>query len=266
MANLNQLPAEIKLARYNELDVLEITHKTCTAKVALQGAHLFSWQPKHTKQDVLWTSEIEPFKMGNAIRGGVPICYPNFGAGLDGKQTPFHGTARTSLWEFVDYTVEENGVRLVFQLLPVSRVEMILGETCQIQFTHLTDMSSQVALHTYFNLADITQTEVSDLPTLCFNSLTKSEQAVENPRKIAENVDCIYQIEKPITFIHDHGNNRKIEIEHQNASELVLWNPWQNTVSSMSDSGYQKMVCVETARIHRLLAQNETVSVKISVK
>lgn len=266
MSELNTLPNEIKLVRYNELDVLEITHITCTAKVALQGAHLFSWQPKHTRQDVLWTSEIEPFNAGSAIRGGVPICYPNFGAGLDGNQIPFHGTARTSLWELSAYVVEKDGVRLTFQLLPHAKVEMFLGETCQIHFTQLNDKPSQLALHSYFNLADITQTDVSGLPTRCFNSLTKSEQAVENPRKIAENVDCIYAIEQPISVIHDNGNARQIDIEHQNASEIVLWNPWHKPTSAMSETGYQTMVCVETARIHRLLAQNETVSVKISVK
>lgn len=266
MSDFNSLPNEIKLVRYHELDVLEISHPNCTAKVALQGAHLFSWQPKHAKQDVLWTSEIEPFNEGSAIRGGVPICYPNFGAGLDGKQMPFHGTARTTVWTLADFAVEPVAVRLVLELLPHARVEMVLGETCEIRFTQLADSPSQLALHSYFNLADIAQTEVAGLPTRCFDSLTKSEQAVESPRKIAENVDCIYPLEQPISVVHDHGNARQIEIEHGNASEIVLWNPWHKPTSAMSESGYRTMVCVETARIHRLLAQNETVSVKIVVK
>lgn len=266
MTNINTLPSEIQHVRYNELDVLDITHATCRAKVALQGAHLFSWQPTHAQQEVLWTSEIEPFKTGNAIRGGVPICYPNFGAGLDGKQTPSHGFARISLWELVDCAVEADGVRLVLQLLPYAKVEMQLGKTCQIHFTQLSNQPSQLALHSYFNLAEITQTEVSGLPTRCFDALTQSEQAVETPRKIAENVDCIYSLEQPISVIHDHGHARQIEIEHHNASEMVLWNPWHKPMSGMSETGYQTMVCVETARIHRLLTQNETVSVKIGVK
>lgn len=266
MLDTNQLPPEIRLVKYNELDVLEINHPKCTAKVALQGVHLFSWQPKHAKQDVLWTSEIEPFKAGNAIRGGVPICYPNFGTGLDSKKMPSHGFARISVWEFADYEVNADNVWLMFQLLPYARVEMVLGETCQIHFTKLDETPSQLALHSYFNLADISQTEVSGLPNHCFDQLTKQEQAVENPRKIAENVDCIYQIEQPISVIHDHGNARQIEIKHGNASEIVLWNPWHKPTSGMSETGYRTMVCVETARIHRLLAQNETVSVKIGVK
>lgn len=260
------LPSEIRFSRYNELDVLEITHETCTAKVALQGAHLFSWKPKQAKQDVLWTSDIEPFKLGSAIRGGVPICHPNFGGGLDGNQTPFHGTARISLWALQDYRVEQNGVYLVFYWEQRAKFEMWLGEKAELRFTQLDSEPSQLALHSYFNLADIAQTEVSGLPTRCFDSLTKSEQAVENPRKIAENVDCIYSLEQPVSVIHDHGNARQIEIEHQNASDIVLWNPWHKPTSAMSESGYRTMVCVETARIHRLLSQNESVGVKFSLK
>lgn len=260
------LPIEIKPVRYNELDILEITHSKFTAKVALQGAHLFHWQPKHIAQPVLWLSEIEPFKAGNAIRGGVPICYPQFGAGLDGMQTPFHGTARISLWELFDYAVDEQGVYLAFQLGGKAKVEMLLGETAEIRFTHLDTEPSQLALHSYFHLADIAETQISGLPTRCFNSLTQTEQAVENPRKITENVDCIYTLEHPLSMIEDLGSQRVIQIEHGNASEIVLWNPWHKPTGGMSEQGYRTMVCVETARIHRLLAQGETVSVKIAVK
>lgn len=76
---IKMISPEIALAKYNELDVLEINHSKVKAKIALQGAQLLSWQPKNTQQDVLWLSEIEPFQTGVAIRGGIPICHPWFG-------------------------------------------------------------------------------------------------------------------------------------------------------------------------------------------
>ena len=76
----------------------------------LARAHLFSWQPAHSKQDVLWLSDIEPFKAGTAIRGGIPICYPWF----NNAGTPAHGFARTSLWQLSDYEIGSDKVRLVF--------------------------------------------------------------------------------------------------------------------------------------------------------
>ncbi|WP_373778141.1 D-hexose-6-phosphate mutarotase [Glaesserella sp.] len=259
---LNLAP-EIKLVKYNQLEVLEIEHPKVKAKIALQGAHLFSWQPDHAAHDVLWLSDVEPFTTGNAIRGGVPICYPWFG----GIKQPAHGYARNSVWDLLSHQVEQDKVVLDFGLKQEAKITMELGETCHITFTHLTNEQAQLALHSYFNIGDITRVEVQNLPTDCFDTLTKTRQAVPSPRKIAENVDCIYSAENhPTHFIDDEVFQRRIKIEHINASDVVLWNPWHKATSGMSEVGYKTMVCVETARINRLLQQNEQVSVKISVK
>lgn len=70
------LAHELELYHYNDIPVLHLSHSIGTAKIALQGAQLLSWQPKGENRDLFWLSEIEPFKLGTAIRGGVPICYP----------------------------------------------------------------------------------------------------------------------------------------------------------------------------------------------
>ena len=107
-----QITPELSLYAYNDIPVLHLHHRVGTAKIALQGAHLFSWQPAHSKQDVLWLSDIEPFNAGTAIRGGIPICYPWF----NNAGTPAHGFARTSLWQLSDYEIGSDKVRLVFSL------------------------------------------------------------------------------------------------------------------------------------------------------
>ena len=66
-----QITPELSLYAYNDIPVLHLRHAVGTAKIALQGAHLFSWQPANSKQDVLWLSDIEPFKAGTAIRAGI---------------------------------------------------------------------------------------------------------------------------------------------------------------------------------------------------
>ena len=87
-----------------------------------------------------------------------------------------------------------------------------------------------------------------------------------SPRTINENVDCIYTAPPQPTEIHDQANQRTLFVTHQNASDVVLWNPWHKATSSMAENGYQTMVCVETARIHRYLEAGETVAVRLSVK
>ena len=265
-----QITPELSLYAYNDIPVLHLQHAVGSAKIALQGAHLFSWQPAQTQQDVLWLSEIEPFETGTAIRGGVPICYPWFG----NAGTPAHGFARTSLWQLSDYEIRTDKVRLVFSLfsalnIVLAKVEMEFSEQCELRFTHYGNSAMknvQVALHSYFNVADINRTQIANLPTECFNSLSQSQEIVPSPRTINENVDCIYAAPQQPTEIHDQANQRTLFVTHQNASDVVLWNPWHKATSSMAENGYQTMVCVETARIHRYLEAGETVAVRLSVK
>ncbi len=251
----------LKLIKYNELDVLEVNHNKFKAKIALQGAQLLSWQPYNAEQDVLWLSEIEPFRIGSAIRGGIPICYPWFGS----IKEPAHGTARIQEWRLVEHTCSDENVGLVFALENKAKMEMMLGETCELYFTHLNPEPAQLALHSYFNIGDIEKVEVQGLPTRCFDKLTDQEVEVPSPRKISENVDCIYPAQA-VNFIQDFANQRTIKVEHINATETVLWNPWHNTVSAMTETAYQNMVCVETARINTLLQQNETLGVRVLVR
>lgn len=251
----------LKLIKYNELDVLEVNHNKCKAKIALQGAQLLSWQPYNAEQDVLWLSEIEPFRIGSAIRGGIPICYPWFGS----IKEPAHGTARIQEWCLVEHTCSDENVRLVFSLENKAKMEMMLGETCELYFTHLDPEPAQLALHSYFNIGDIEKVEVQGLPTRCFDKLTNQEVDVPSPRRIDKNIDCIYAA-RPTNVIQDSVYQRSIVIEHNNATETVLWNPWHKSTSGMSENAYQKMVCVETARLNTLLQPNEVVSVKIAIQ
>lgn len=256
------LPPQLTLEKHNQLEILHITHPRMSAKVSLQGAQLLSFQPAHAAHDVLWLSEIEPFEQGVAIRGGVPICYPWFG----GVKQPAHGTARISEWTLHSAQVFEDRVELEFHFDDQAKITMILGDTAQLTFTHLGAEPAQLALHSYFKVADITQIALHNLPTESFNSVEQQIQAVTSPRKFANLVDEIYTNNGLPTLIQDPIWQRKISVAHQNATETVVWNPWHKAMSGMSDTGHKTMVCVETARIHTLLAQGEAVSVRFSVK
>lgn len=265
---IKQITPELSLHQYNEIPVLKLQHSLGSAEIALQGAQLLSWQPQGTKQDVLWLSEIEPFKAGNAIRGGVPVCYPWFGP----VKEPMHGYARISLWQLSDYAISAEKVRLEFSLfssnhLIEAKLTMTFSDRCELRFTHYGAEPAQAALHTYFNIGDIESLSVEGLPTRCFNKLSGQQEDVPSPRQIGENVDCIYAIESPtLHTIVDPSLQRKIQVEQLDATDTVLWNPWHKPTGGMSEQGYKTMVCVETCKINRLLATGEQVTVSISMK
>ncbi|OOF71129.1 D-hexose-6-phosphate mutarotase [Rodentibacter caecimuris] len=258
------LTPELSLYHYNDIPVLHLDHQVGKAKIALQGAQLLSWAPSSEQQDLLWLSEIDPFSLGTAIRGGVPICYPWFGT----KQSPAHGTARLRLWQLSDYEIQPDKVRLIFALFDQNqiieaKVEMLFAQKCRLLFTHYGQQPVEVALHSYFHIGDIHQVEVLDLPTSCFNSLTQRTEEAPSRRTIHENVDCIYSGNFHQNKIVDHQFSRQIILEHHNTSELVLWNPWHKATSAMREADYQRMLCLETARISKPLNSGETVGVDI---
>ena len=51
----------------------------CRGAVSLYGAQVLEWQPSE-QEPVLWLSPSAIYEDGTAIRGGIPICFPWFGA------------------------------------------------------------------------------------------------------------------------------------------------------------------------------------------
>lgn len=264
---IQQITPELSLYRYHEIDVLRLQHAVGSAEIALQGAHLLRWQPAHATQPVLWLSDIEPFNAGEAIRGGVPICYPWFGA----SQQPIHGTARLQLWQLTDYQLDTTEVRFTLTLLneaqtPQATVNLHFSDTCRITFTHHGTQPAQAALHSYFQVSDIHAVEVADLPDHAFNAATQQPQSVPTPRRISEHVDCIYPATSTQHRIRDPHFQRQIQLNHQHASDIVLWNPWHNRMSVMQPDDYRHMLCLETARISQPLVSGESISVEVAVR
>lgn len=63
-------------------EIIEIQNSYATAKIALQGAHIFHYQ-RIDEEPILWLSKKSKFESGVAIRGGIPICWPWFGINED---------------------------------------------------------------------------------------------------------------------------------------------------------------------------------------
>ena len=83
-----------------------------SAIATLQGAHLVSWIPAGG-EEMLFVSERSAFEPGRAIRGGVPICFPQFA-----ERGPLvkHGFARTLPWRFVGVEEGAGGTCATFAL------------------------------------------------------------------------------------------------------------------------------------------------------
>ncbi|XP_057473169.1 putative glucose-6-phosphate 1-epimerase [Actinidia eriantha] len=63
-------------------------------QVYLYGGQVTSWKNDHG-EELLFVSSKAPFKPPKAIRGGIPICFPQFGSHGHLEQ---HGFARNRFW------------------------------------------------------------------------------------------------------------------------------------------------------------------------
>jgi glucose-6-phosphate 1-epimerase len=250
---------ETPIENYPPFVTLYSQHSRC--KIALHGAHVLSFIPNGS-EDILWLSSKAIYQNDKAIRGGIPLCLPWFG----GADTPSHGFARVSKWEVLQSGVDENGspyiclrlesddwdykfsAQLFIEVSDVLKLELTMKNLDEKAFTFTQ------ALHTYFNISDVKNISLIGLDGVKYiDSLDRNIEKIQHGAiAIDAEIDRIYQDTEDKCIIDDKGFNRKISIKKVNSKSTVVWNPWIEKSASMVDfdeSGYQKMLCVESANI-----------------
>ncbi len=78
--------------------LVSVSHAATNAhlEVYLHGAQITSY--RFDEAELLYVSDAAIFDGKTAIRGGIPICFPQFGSQ---GPLPAHGFARTSLWSLI---------------------------------------------------------------------------------------------------------------------------------------------------------------------
>lgn len=248
--------------------VIDVATADCSARIALQGAQVVSWQPKGQKP-VIWLSQAAKFVPGKSIRGGVPICWPWFGPHATESGYPGHGFARTIPWLLVEaHRLPDGRVRLVF--------EPQLDETCRAQWPHASTLRYTVtlghelvmslattntgtapftlgqALHTYFTVGNVHRIEIAGLEGCSYiDKVAGGRRKKQKGRvTIAGEVDRIYLDTSGCCGIIDPVLKRTILITSTGSRSTVVWNPGKDKAAKMGDvgrRGEERMVCVETA-------------------
>ncbi len=247
--------------------IIKVDNEYCTASVALQGAHLMTWQPKGA-EPVIWMSPVAKLATGKSIRGGVPICWPWFGPHAYEPTFPGHGFARTTAWHVTATQALDNGnTRISFEVSEINQEQwtyqapaqmtMVIGKTLELELSTCNRSDEVItvgdALHTYFTVGDVRQISIKGLDGCEFIDKVDSgdRKNQHGDITIAQEVDRIYLDQGQDVVIHDPVLNRDIHIEKRNSHSTIVWNPWIDKCIQMgdfgSDDGYLKMVCVESA-------------------
>ena len=238
-----------------------------TAEVMAHGAHVTSFQ-KHGETPLLFLSAKSLFSPGNPIRGGVPICYPWFGAR---EEDSFHGFVRTTEWQLAESAAGSDGaVRLRFQLpIPPDRpawsalrTEFVVTVSDSLTMELLSanesgaPMEIENCLHTYFrvgHIRDVALTGLSGAPFLDFASGAAGEQKVDRDEvlQITKETNRVYPDSTATVEILDRNLKRAIRVEKFHSRSTVVWNPWttQKLPDDFDPAEHQQMVCVESGNV-----------------
>ncbi|KAJ9706116.1 hypothetical protein PVL29_001600 [Vitis rotundifolia] len=157
-----------------------------SARVSLHGGQVLSWKTRRG-EELLFTSSKAIFKPPVAVRGGIPICFPQFGSHGTLEQ---HGFARNKIWIIDDNPpllppYDSNGKAYVDLLLKPTendlkfwphnfefRLRVSLNEdghltlTSRIRNVDGKPFSFSIAFHTYFSISDISEVRIEGLETL----------------------------------------------------------------------------------------------------
>lgn len=248
----------------------------CSAEVYLYGAHVTSWK-NDLGEELLFVSSKAIFKPPKAIRGGIPICFPQFSS-LGPLEA--HGFARNRFWTvdpdpppspanspnkvYIDLLLKPSEEDL--KIWPHSfefRLRVMLGPggdlllTSRVRNTDSKPFIFTFAYHNYFSVSDISEVRVEGLETLDYlDNLKNKERFTEQGDAITfeTEVDKIYLSTPTKIAILDHERKRTFVIRKDGLPDAVVWNPWDKKAKALPDFGddeYKYMLCVEPAAIEK---------------
>ena len=249
------------------LDCIRLLHakSASTAVVYLHGAHVTSFVVDG--RETLFVSDRAVYDGAKAIRGGIPVCWPQFGPfgplGQHGfarnhaftllgvEETELGETAATfrlaasdatrAVWDF-DFTLDYT-VTLDARALTVTLKASCPDGAAAFDFTG--------AVHTYLALP-ARSTRLANLRGVTYmDQLQERKEIVEANDEVdfTQETDRVY-LKVPGTIVARAADVPEIVIEPFHMPDAVVWNPWVAKAKAMGDFGddeFENMVCIESA-------------------
>lgn len=263
--------------------IISLSNGLAECKISLWGANIVSYRPKNQKQDVFWLGDFNKFDNVQAIRGGVPVCWPRFAEEKLNGELPRHGFARLSNWTVKNIFVDDSKMKVELSLIPDEKfninatADLVITITDKLEY-HLETTNNgdetfefSEALHAYFNIGSLDDVEIRGLTHNQYkNSLDGKNHTLEEDLKIRGEFDSAFTNHTGTVEIVDTVLNRVISIEKGGSNTTVVWNP-NKDLAEMSEGQYKKFICIEPANqgdffVRLRPKEKHRISMRIQVK
>ena len=253
---------------------IDLMSSSGSCRVFLHGAQVVSWTPTG-QEPVLWLSPLAQFDSDRPIRGGVPVVFPWFGAGVQGDRAPAHGFARLTEWSVVEVVRADDRASAVLELQAGARLGLSAAEAVspdsrdaftrpfsarlRIQAAESLDLALEVtntgsevftyeaALHTYLAVSDVQRVRVEGLDGCEYVDQASAAHASPASTQAAGG----RAVQKgPVTFsgevdriyacggnvgVVDPGLRRTLLVRTSGSASTIVWNPGEERAATMPD-------------------------------
>jgi len=240
---------------------VRLRHRDATALVALHGAQLLSWIPADGRER-LFLGERAQFAPGSAIRGGVPVIFPQFAERGNLRK---HGFARLLRWAFEGIADDA----AVFELhdgpdttewphpfvcrLSVGLTASRLAVALDVENRGDAPFDFTAALHTYLRVDDLARASLEGLQG-CDYEDSANGGTLHRQHDYAVvfdgEVDRIYNdVVAPLALV---DGERRLDIEHEGFGDAIVWNPGEHLAARIGDLApgeHARFVCVEAGQV-----------------
>lgn len=228
------------------------------------GGHVRGWTPAGG-QERLWLSRDTGCGAGVAIRGGIPVIWPQFAERGDG---PRHGIVRDRAWHLLRCGVDADGAAgAELELRADTRTRALwphvftlvlhvraLGDTLEVRLDARNDgvesFTFTAALHTYLRVSSSAATTVAGLTGAVLEQNDGSGEGVvaSTPIEAVGPVDvAVRDVADREVTVQDPGLG-DLACTAEGFESRVVWNPGPGRApGDVHEGGEREFVCVEPA-------------------
>ena len=240
--------------------------KGSSAIISKLGGQVLSWKTPDGRER-LFLSDLAVFDGSVPIRGGVPVCFPQFASLGD---LPKHGFLRTKTWSV---SAERTGDDFALLTLAVDDDEqtralwphafraeitlMIEADRIDLELS-ITNTGSAAfeftgALHSYIRLVQVEDAAIEGLHGHDFRDAVNGNEVKRETGTellVESEVDRVYFNVKRPQYLK--AGNHSLGVQGQGFPDVVIWNPWVEQCAKLKDmpnDAWRHMLCIEAAAV-----------------
>lgn len=235
-----------------------------SAVVSRFGAQVLSWITRDGRER-LFLGERARFDGRTAIRGGIPVCFPQFAAM---GELPRHGLLRTRIWEPGDRSCSPEYAMLTLEAADTEATRALWPHAFKAELTVVlerdrldielsvdntgdTPLAFTAALHSYLRVAEVEDIALAGLyGFLCRGAAGEGGSRKETAPELLVDaeIDRLYtDVDRPLLL---QAGNHSLGVHKDGFRDVVVWNPWADASSRLADleaHDFRHFLCVEAA-------------------